>query len=291
VGRIFPERVEFLIKTCKADPNTKSNSDHGEVSPLHVAVLAAGYSVLSNNVLIELIVAGADRFTTDTRGMTALHLACCGTKCPNLEMTMHVLNILLGSNVDKSLLVSMKDVKGKTGLDYMLEKLQFSTHYVDILNTLIEAGTDINDGQLLAAVHSMQDKYDRCRFSAGTKTPTGYMVIKVLLLGGANPYKSTEAGGFSAMTLASCINENIHPAADNIKAIFAAIKQKTDTFSTAAGNDRDIKRWEIERIIQEVETKTDCGSYYTKHCNTWGRRLEGDELKKNDNYLPDIYRY
>jgi Ankyrin repeat len=274
VARAFPNVVRFLIDTCGADVNVTSNDMFFDTPvlnrpPLHFAARTAGNAKLSLDVMLMLLHYGADTSATDAAGKTALHLVCFGRPHRNSSRTLDALNALLDYATTKSSLVSRNDYSGKSGFDYAWSAFGPSWYDTHILNVLIENGANVHsdEGRLHLAVSNMQDKHGRCRFYEDTKTPRWYMAIKILLMAGADPFNLYE--GISATTVASYLKKNSHPACDNIIAIFVAIQNATDTLRTE-GADRDIRRSEMEAIIETAESK--------KLCNTWGRRFEDWEL-------------
>jgi hypothetical protein len=307
VQKMFSERVLYLINVCKADTNAISDSrmnrdshDVG-VSPLHVAVKYAWNCKYSSLVLALLLGDRADTFATDTQGMTAFHKACSFTT-PHREtartgpdIKLHVVNTLLLYTVDKKSLFSIKDSDGKTGLDYVVEKFQYSAGDLELLEIFIAAGADIGadlDSDkciLTTAMSSIENSNRDCRLFGGTSIPTQYMLIKTLLLGGANPFKLSKKGN-SSVTLAARLHMN-HPSTNNIKAIFEDIQTKKEIL-IKTGEQRDINRDEMDRIIRDVEWTNDVESRYHRRCSPWGKRLTVRELEENTNqyYLSERMR-
>jgi hypothetical protein len=303
VQGMFSERTNYLIDECKADVNAISDLQMHRtslgvgVSPLHVAVQYAWGWEYSSLLIYTLLLRGANIFTLDMQGMTAFHRACRMISRPGKDNKEEVVHTFIHHTKEKSRLFSMKDSFGKTGLDYVVERFQPSDGDKELLEEFIADGADIgayldSDAYILTtAINSIEDRDGNCRYFSGTTIPTEYMLIKTLLLGGANPFKLSKNGNSSVTLAARLKNTNPHPATYNIKAMFVAIQAKKDTL-IKKGDDRDINRDEIERIIEEVEETRDIKEMYTRRCMPWGQRLTGSEFEdyKNDQYIPEHKR-
>jgi ankyrin repeat protein len=274
VQRAFPEAVQFLVNTCGADVNVTSDDRFLEPpvlnrSPLHFAAITVDAVKRSYNVMLILLSHGADTSATDAAGKTVLHYVCCSSRPRNLPRALDALRSLLQYTKEdgRSKLVSQKDSTGKSAFEYAWSQFQPTMSNTCILNTLIENGANVNSDayMLQRSVNRMQDRDGRCIFFQDTKTPRWYMAIKILLMGGADPFKLWD--GDSATTLASRIRKYKHPACDNIIAIFGAIQIATDALHDAGHDDGGISRSEIEAIIKLVEENNIL-------CNKFGLRID-----------------
>ena len=271
--------VEFLLNGHGVDVHVTSNtSETSEMTPLHVA---AKYQ--SIEIMKTLLHSVADTFAIDSRGKTALHYICTIYRNSRPKLILKAIySLLQHTGPDptghapgdrwKSSLVCLKDSRNKSAFHYAFAGYEPNWPHVHILDLLIDNGADINEGYLHNSITGMQDRQGRCMLSG--HEPLYYKAIKLLLMGGADPFKIYKV--HSATALAGNLKPDLHPACDNLINMFQAIRAVADEHGES-GTNRHISINELETIIEDVEIRN-------KDCNSWGRRLDPGELHPSDQW-------
>jgi ankyrin repeat protein len=277
------DAVDFLLNGHGADVHATSDTpEFCSMTPLHFAAESAGVGKFGYEIMRTLLHKGADTFATDSTGKTALHYVCISNRHSSPKMILDAIYCLLQhtgpslighmGDSSKSSLVCMKDSTNQSAFDYAFSSYEPKWPYVHILDLLIDNGANVNSdkGYLHKAIAGMQDRRERCMFFGNQ--PVYYKAIKILLMGGADPFKIYNV--HSATTLALNLKPGLHPACDNLIDIFQAIQAVADEHGES-GTDIHISISELGSIIEGVERKN-------KRCNSWGRRLDPGELHESE---------